>query len=319
MVLNTEYTPENIEKALALEKARGWFVGDFLTYIAIERNLAKRTVKEYERDLKSFFEFFSEEFEDGLTLLQIDTRTIREYLEYLRSKKDYSPQGLNRKIACLKSYFAYLVMDKYLVASPMTDIHSAKGGRLLPKVLGQSDIEQILTTARDLAQNKGDWMSVRNWAILELFYSTGMRLAELAGCNLSDLDLSEYRVRVTGKGNKQRFVLFNQATAEAIACYLHCRPNTKDQAVFLNRYYARLSGRAVEIIFDKVKAEAGVFTDASPHTIRHSFATHMLEGGSDLVTIKELMGHSSLQTTQVYTNISRVHMRDVYDKSHPRK
>ncbi len=152
-----------------------------------------------------------------------------------------------------------------------------------------------------------------------MFYATGMRLAELVGLNLSDLDFEQMSLRVTGKGNKQRMVFMNQSAVKALRIYLACRPNTRTDALFLNRFRDRLSRRAVELMFEKLKNEAGLQKAASPHTLRHSFATHMLEGGSDLVTIQELMGHQSLSTTEIYTNLSRQKMREVYDASHPRK
>lgn len=302
-----------------LDEARGYYVQDFLEHISVERNLGRRTVIEYEADLKLFFEFFQSHLQDGLTLGGMDERTIREFLSYLRRQRDYTPQGLNRKIACLKSYFRFLEKEGYVDSSPMNDVKSARGGRLLPKVLTEDEVHVLLQRTRErMAEKPGEWGPVRDRAILELFYATGMRLAEMVGLNMSDLDLDGRSLRVTGKGNKQRFVFMNEAAVMALRAYLACRPKTRTDALFLNRFLDRLSRRAVELMFEKIKDEAGLQKSASPHTLRHSFATHMLEGGSDLVTIKELLGHSNLSTTQVYTNISRPRMREVYDESHPR-
>lgn len=302
-----------------LDRARGYYVQDFLEHISVERNLGRRTVVEYEADLKLFFEFFEPHLQDGLTLAGMDERTIREFLSYLRRQRDYTPQGLNRKIACLKSYFRFLEKEGYVDSTPMNDVKSARGGRLLPKVLTEDEVGVILNrTVERMAEKPGEWGPVRDRAILELFYATGMRLAELVGLDVSDLDLDKRSLRVTGKGNKQRFVFMNEPAVKAVRAYLACRPKVRTDALFLNRFHDRLSRRAVELMFEKVKDEAGLQKAASPHTLRHSFATHMLEGGSDLVTIKELLGHSNLSTTQVYTNISRPRMREVYDESHPR-
>ena len=309
---------EELEKA-KLDKVRTWYVDDFLRYITVERNLAARTIREYGDDLRIFFDYLSPLLADGLTLDSIDSRTIGEFLAYLRIEHHYTAPALNRKIACLKSYFHFLERDGRLSSSPMDMISSAKEGRLLPKVLNRSDVQQLLSYAHSQSDGSKDWKAYRNTAILELFYATGMRLVELTGLNLSDLNFDDYSIRVTGKGNKQRIVFMNQVSVDALHSYLHVRPATRDSAVFLNRFYNRLSRRAIEIIFEKLKEEAGVFKDASPHTMRHSFATHMLEGGADLVTIKELLGHSSLSTTQIYTNLSRTKMREVYDNSHPRE
>lgn len=314
-----DQTPQS-ENRGRLDRARGWYVEDFLEHLAVERNLSRRTVHEYEADLRLFFEFFTPYLEDGLTLEGMDERTLREFLSYLRLQRDYTPQGLNRKIACLKSYFRFLEKEGHIRSSPMDRIRSARGGRLLPKVLSQDEVERILRTACErMAEKPGEWGPVRDRAILELFYATGIRLAELVGLNLSDLNLPEKTLLVTGKGNKQRMVFLNEAALAAVSTWLACRPRTRTDALFLNRFRDRLSRRAVELMFDKIKAEAGLEKAASPHTLRHSFATHMLEGGSDLVTIQELMGHQSLSTTQVYTNLSRERMRAVYESSHPRK
>lgn len=314
-----DQTPQS-ENRGRLDRARGWYVEDFLEHLAVERNLSRRTVHEYEADLRLFFEFFTPYLEDGLTLEGMDERTLREFLSYLRLQRDYTPQGLNRKIACLKSYFRFLEKEGHISSSPMDRIRSARGGRLLPKVLSQDEVGRILRTACErMAEKPGEWGPIRDRAILELFYATGIRLAELVGLNLSDLNLPEKTLLVTGKGNKQRMVFLNEAALAAVSTWLACRPRTRTDALFLNRFRDRLSRRAVELMFDKIKAEAGLEKAASPHTLRHSFATHMLEGGSDLVTIQELMGHQSLSTTQVYTNLSRERMRAVYESSHPRK
>ena len=302
-----------------LDRARGYYVQDFLEHLAVERNLGRRTVHEYEADLRLFFDFFEPHLQDGLTLSGMDERTIREWLSYLRRQRDYTPQGLNRKIACLKSYFRFLEKEGHVESSPMHDVKSARGGRLLPKVLTEDEVDLLLRRVGErMAEKPGEWGPIRDRAILELFYATGIRLAELVGLNLSDLDLDGRALRVTGKGNKQRFVFMNEPASKALRAWLACRPKVRTDALFLNRFLDRLSRRAVELMFEKVKDEAGLAKSASPHTLRHSFATHMLEGGSDLVTIKELLGHSNLSTTQVYTNISRPRMRQVYDESHPR-
>jgi len=308
------------DRRAGLDRARGWYVEDFLEHISVERNLSRRTVHEYEADLRIFFDFYMPFLDDGLTLDGMDERTLREFLAYLRRQRDYTPQGLNRKIACLKSYFRFLHKEGHVSTSPMDNVKSARGGRLLPKVLSPAEVDSILAaaTAR-MAEKPGEWGPIRDWTILELFYATGMRLAELVGLNLSDLDFEQMSLRVTGKGNKQRMVFMNQSAVKALRLYLACRPKTRTDALFLNRFRDRLSRRAVELMFEKLKNEAGLQKAASPHTLRHSFATHMLEGGSDLVTIQELMGHQSLSTTQIYTNLSRQKMREVYDASHPRK
>lgn len=301
------------------ESSRGWYVDEYLQYLSVEKNLAKRTIVEYRDDLELFFEFFKPMLAEGLTLGQIDNRTIREFLTFLKIEHNYTAVGLNRKIAALRGYFHFLEQEKHIEASPMNAVLNAKKGLALPKVLSQSDMDVLLTFAENRARQSCDWKDYRDAAIIELFYATGMRLAELSALNTVDINFDDYSLRLLGKGNKQRIAFMNQSACDALQAYLKVRPKTKSPAVFLNRFYQRFSRRGIEIMFDKVKEEAGVFKDASPHTLRHSFATHLLENGADVVTIKELLGHANLATTQIYTNLSRAHMRQIYDEKHPRR
>lgn len=303
-----------------LHRARGYYVQDYLLHLSVERSLGRRTVDEYESDLELFFQWIEPLVQDGLTFEGLDTRTIREFLAHLRHDRGYTSAGLNRKIACLKGYFAYLEVEKILASNPMTRVRSAKESRLLPKVLSPEEVELLLETVEEqIGEAKSQGLALRDRAIFELFYATGIRLSELVGLNADDLDFHRRTMRVLGKGRKERVVFFNQTAATAVSEYLHSTPRSHPGGpLFLNRYGARLSQRGVEKMFNTILQKSGLERHASPHTLRHSFATHLLEGGSDLVTIKELLGHESLQTTQVYTNISRQRMQDVYERAHPR-
>lgn len=303
-----------------LHRARGYYLQDYLLHLSVERSLGRRTVEEYEGDLKLFYDWLEPLLLEGLTLEGIDARTVREFLAHLRKARAYTSSGLNRKIACLKGYFGYLEAEKILESSPMTRIRSAKEGRLLPKVLSQEEVELLLATVEErIAQANRPDLALRDRAIFELFYATGIRLSELVGLDRDDFDFPNKTMRVLGKGRKERVVFFTEAAANCVMEYLEGTPRKSPGGpVFLNRYGARLSQRGVEKMFKAVLEASGLEKHASPHTLRHSFATHLLEGGSDLVTIKELLGHESLQTTQVYTNISRQRMRSVYQRAHPR-
>lgn len=282
--------------------------------------MGRRTIEEYESDLELFLGWLEPLFQDGLTFENIDTRTLREFLAHLRHDRDYSPAGLNRKIACLKGYFAYLEAEKLIAANPMGRVRSAKERKTLPKVLTPDEITLLLDTVEDrIGETRNPELALRDRAIFELFYATGMRLSELVGLSVDDLDFDRQTARVLGKGGKERVVFFNDAAAVALEEYLFASPRQNPGGpVFLNRYGARISQRGVEKMFKQILQQSGLEKHASPHTLRHSFATHLLEGGSDLVTIKELLGHQSLQTTQVYTNITRQRMKSVYDRAHPR-
>ena len=301
------------------DRASGYYVRDYLTYLSVERTLSTRTIAEYEGDLAIFLGFMEPFLQEDLTLSGIDARTIREFLAHLRKDRQYTANALNRKIACLKGYFRYLESEGIIPASPLQRIKSAKEGRMLPKVLSENEVESLLKTAEQpRPTSENPVLAARDSAILELFYAAGLRLSELVGLDLGDIDREAMTLRVLGKGNKERVVFINQTALAAVDEYLKVRPKVKTTALFLNRFGDRLSQRAIQLMFASTLERSDVTRKASPHTLRHSFATHMLEGGSDLVTIKELLGHESLQTTQIYTNISRARMRDVYNDSHPR-
>lgn len=297
-----------------LEKARGYYKEDFINYIAVERNLSPRTVKEYQQDIELFLAYYEPFFEQELTLKTMDERTIREFLTYLKMKKGYTARAINRKIATLKGYFKFLENEGFIPRNPMVNIKSAKTGKQIPKVLSQSEVESILE-----APTGTGILSKRDRAILELFYATGMRISELIGLNIESVDFERSMIKVRGKGNKERFVLMNNSAREALKAYLDERAKIDSPALFLNRTNVRLSKRTVQQLFARYLKKAGISKPASPHTLRHSFATHLLMGGADLMTIKELLGHENLSTTQVYTNISLEHIRDIYEKSHPRE
>jgi site-specific recombinase XerD len=303
-----------------LHRAHGYYVQDYLLHLSVERSLGRRTVAEYESDLELFLAWLEPLFLDGLGFEQLDTRTIREFLGHLRHDRNYTSSGLNRKIACLKGYFAYLELEKILPNNPMTRVRSAREARLLPKVLSPEEMEVLLQAVEErIGQTKNPHLALRDRAIFELFYATGIRLSELVGLQVDDIDFRRRTLRVLGKGRKERVVFFNQTASDALSEYLHVTPRKEARGpLFLNRYGARLSQRGVEKMFATILKISGLEKHASPHTLRHSFATHLLEGGSDLVTIKELLGHESLQTTQVYTNISRRRMQTVYERAHPR-
>lgn len=314
-----------------LHRARGYYQKDFINFLAVERNLAARTLREYADDVRCFFEFFKPHLDADLTLPDIDERSVRDFLTWLKIERKFTARAINRKIASLRNYFKFLVREGVVTRSPLADLKSLKLPKHLPKVLGQDDVVRLLERkpdvdidagkkrrGRPLSEARLAFAEARDNAILELLYATGMRISELVGLDITDVDFQERALRVTGKGNKQRLVLMNESAAAALQAYLVCRPQSPTRAIFLNQRGGRLTARAVEYMFaDRMRA-AGVRHEASPHTLRHSFATHMLEGGSDLMTIKELLGHENLSTTQIYTNISLNHVKQVYRDAHPR-
>ncbi len=262
-----------------MEHVRDYYLPDYLTYLSVERTLARRTIHEYEQDLRLFLDYLAPFFAEELTLATIDARTIREFLAYLRNKKNYSPSALNRKIAALKGYFKFLEGEGYLTSSPMQRISSAKEGRLLPKVMSEQEVEVLLDQPTE--EKLSPELAARDQAILELFYSSGLRLSELVGVNLQDIDWEKLHLRVTGKGNKQRFVFLTPHAGQAIQAYLKLRTH-KSEALFLNRFGQRLSTRAVQILFGKRMDSAQLQRKASPHAatlLRHPSAGRRLGPG----------------------------------------
>ena len=277
----------------------------------LERGRAVRTVDEYAQDLKTFASFVG-----GRDLFLDATRSdVRRFISELMGKRAYGATSVRRKLAALRAFFAYLVTEKRREDNPTTGIPSPKGERRLPKVLSEDDIAKVLRTT---IAGRSDEFRLRDRAMLELLYATGIRRAELVGLNVDDVDLQRRFARVLGKGAKERVVLFNEAATEAISGYLAVRPRSNDPALFLTKLKTRMSLRQAWHIFRSLVDVSGIGKHASPHVMRHSFATHLLENGADLVTIKELLGHESLATTQIYTNVSMRHLRDTYDNAHPR-
>lgn len=298
-----------------LLKNQKYHVKEFINFITVEIGLSPRTVKEYYHDLRIFLGFFMPHFNEELTLDTIDERTLREFLTYLKLDKSYTPEAINRKIATLKAYFSFLESEGYIKKNPMVKVKSAKLGKHLPKVLTENEIKLFF----DALYSSNDKYNIRDRSIFEIFYATGMRISEVVGMNRGDIDFDKMTIKVKGKGDKERMVLVNESSVKALKEYLNIRPNVNTPALFISKKNTRLTSRMIEYIFLKYLEKTGINKSASPHTIRHSFATHMLERGSDLVTIKELLGHENLSTTQIYTNISMQHIRETYKRSHPRE
>jgi site-specific recombinase XerD len=283
----------------------------FATMLLLERGRAARTVVEYRADIAAFAGWRG----SRAAVLNAASADIRRFIVLLLQERGYAATAVRRKLAALRAFYGYLTLEKVISENPALGIPSPKAPSRLPKVLSEDEVARVLRTS---AAGRSDEFRLRDRAMLELLYASGIRRAELAGLNLEDVDLELRQARVIGKGNKERVVLLNQAAADAISQYLGVRPRSADPAVFLSRNKRRLGLRQIWVIFRDAVTLSGLAKTASPHIMRHSFATHLLENGADLVTIKELLGHESLATTQIYTNVSRGHMRRAYDSAHPR-
>ncbi len=295
-----------------------YFLDDFLLSLAEQKKLSPITIKAYEHDLKIFFQFLASYQEKDLILTDIDKQTILDFLSYLNIEKNYNPRSLNRKISTLKTYFRYLEDQNYITYSPLNKIDCVRLPERLPKTFEVNQLQILLniieqqpeTTTNSIFRKK------RDLAIIELFYATGMRLSELTELTLSQINFDTKTVRVIARGNKERIVFINDMALNALKNYVEVRKSERKE-LFISQKGCKLTIRAIQHLFTKYAGEAGL-EDFSPHTIRNSFATHMLEGGADLVTIKKLLGHSRVSSTEVYLKVSQQLKEQVYISAHPR-
>jgi len=285
----------------------------FIDYLQYEKNYSSYTVSNYERDLESFINFLNKEI---CKISEVDYRIIRLYLIEMHTKK-YSNKTICRNISSLRSFFKYLLKEGKLKDNPMSLITNPKVEQSLPNFLYYQELEKILETP-DTKTPLGQ----RDALILELFYATGVRVSELVNIELKDIDFSNRYIKILGKGNKERYVIYGQRCKDLLNSYLddgYIKLNKKNSDyLFLNNNGSSLTAGGVEYIINKVVKMSGIKSHVSPHTLRHTFATHMLNEGADLKSVQELLGHSDLKTTGIYTHVSNEHLRKVYLSAHPR-
>ncbi|RKY36399.1 MAG: tyrosine recombinase XerC [Candidatus Omnitrophota bacterium] len=281
----------------------------FLAYLKTEKNYSQHTIINYSVDLRDFSEFLPKE------IARIDVLDIRNFLVFLRQKK-IKKNSINRKIACLKSFFKFLLLKGKIKTNPMAGFVSLKTEKKLPIFLSEDALNMLLSApSQDTLQGK------RDRAILEILYSTGIRVGEAVNLNITDIDSAQGMVNVFGKGKKQRLTPIGDNALIALNRYLifrHRINNLDNQALFLNKYGRRLSDRGVRGIVNKYIKLTSSSKGISPHSLRHSFATHLLNRGADLRSVQELLGHANLSTTQIYTHLSVSNLKEVYQRAHPR-
>ena len=293
----------------------------FFQHLKYERNLSPHTLRNYASDLEQFQQhLFSVEKRDDFPLSEIDRLTIREWMASLHGRNKKT--SVARKLASLRTFFQFLIREGKLESNPAKLVATPKIERKLPNHLSMEDAVSFVETP-DINTDLGR----RDRAILEFLYATGIRVGELVGIDLGDVDLRERMVRVTGKRKKQRIVPFGEPAAQAVTLYLESTraaflsgapEATRDNALFLHRRGGRLTTRSVGRMIDKYIKMCADIHDISPHSLRHTFATHLLDSGADLRDIQELLGHARLSTTQIYTQVSMEKMIEVYDKAHPK-
>lgn len=297
----------------------------FSNHIEIERNLSPHTKRSYVNDVKQFQQFL---LRNGISVrkggndkrIDVDQMTIRAFLAYLYRKK-IKKVTISRKIASLRAFFKYLLREGSMKNNPAELIQTPKIDKYLPTFLSVDEVFSLVDTTF-----KSDIFGLRDKAMIELFYSSGVRVGELTGMNIDDIDWVSDLIKIRGKGKKERIVPVGGPAAEALKIYVDRRDelvkkrnnHEEDNALFLNRFGTRMTARSIGRLLDKYVLSSGINKKIGPHALRHTFATHLMDGGADLRVIQELLGHESLSTTQKYTSVSVVKLLEIYDRAHPR-
>ena len=297
-------------------------IADFQIYLEVERNVSKHTLKAYIADVEEFNSFLRESdiIKNNDALINVEPETIRTYLSHLYREK-VKKVTVNRKIYSLRSFYKYLLRAGKIKNNPAEMVQTPKIEKYIPTFLSVDETFQLLGDQGDNSVS-----GLRDHAMLELFYSSGLRLSELAGLNVTDFDFRQALVKLRGKGKKERIVPVGQKALQAIDEYIKKTTEARKKGddslfknpLFLNARGKRITARSIARIVDAITVRSGIGRKISPHALRHSFATHLLNAGADLRSIQELLGHESLSTTQKYTAVNINRMMEVYDKAHPR-
>lgn len=292
-------------------------IDGFLRYLKIERNASELTIKSYSEDFGSLLDYVRDRVGEVSSPAELQIAQLRGYVAYLH-ECDYARTTIARRLASLRSFFRYCQREGLVTSNPAKVLRTPRVGRKLPHFLTIEQITQLLE-----APPANEVEGLRDRAMLETMYSAGLRVAELVGMNLDNWDRDANIVRVFGKGKKERIAPIGRHASKALARWLEVRepaPNAKPadrQAMFLNRFGTRLTTRSVGRMLEKYLGLTGLDKLTTPHTLRHTFATHLLDGGADLRSVQEMLGHKSLTTTQIYTHVSTKRLRDTYEQAHP--
>jgi len=296
-------------------------IGDFLKYLEVEKGFPQNTIAAYRNDLNQLAGFIEEEAAKRGSIppwASFDRQSMLSYLLDLR-QRNYAATTIARKVAAVRSFFKFMVAEGLIKANPIQDVRSPKIGRSLPRPISFSQVRLLIEQPSKLSTPEAK----RDRAMLELLYASGMRVSELVSLNLGDVDLENGYVRCLGKGNKERVIPIYEQAVLAVKEYIEeTRPqvvhNDEEKALFLNPRGERLTRQGFWQKLKEYAKSANLEPEVTPHTLRHSFATHMLSGGADLRSVQELLGHANISTTQVYTHLTTEHIRRTYEQSHPR-
>ena len=296
-------------------------IADYKNYLQIERGLSKNSIENYSYDIKKLIQYL-EEHSIIESPISINNTIVKDFIYSV--SKSINPRSQARLISGLRNFFDYLIFENYRTTNPLDLIESPRIGRKLPDTLSITDIDNLINAIDLSYQYNGVNLGERNRAIIETLYSCGLRVSELIELKVSDLFFEEGFIKVTGKGDKQRFVPIGSSTQNyiniwiAIRNHITIQPNSKD-VLFLNFKGKKLTRAMVFTIIKQLVKKTGLEKTVSPHTFRHSFATHLLENGADLRAIQMMLGHESITTTEIYMHVDRSHLSDVLNKFHPRK
>ena len=291
------------------------YVKDFLKYLYLERRYSPHTIRSYETDLRQFEIFLNDHFASQRIFWHLIDKKILRYFLIRLQEQGISRRSIGRKLATLKSFFRYLLKQGIIEKNPASTVKMPKFEKKLPEYLTEEETQNLLRLP-----NFKTFEGLRDLAILELLYGTGMRLSELINLRVSQVDFKERLIRVIGKGNKERIIPFGGSARLILERYLAIRPQYADKTVdnlFVLKTGKKMYPVAVQRIVKKYLSQVSQIQKKSPHILRHTYATHLLNAGADIRVVKDLLGHENLSTTQVYTHLSIEHLKDIYNRAHP--
>ena len=294
------------------------YLEEFKTYLSVEKNFSEHTIKAYDSDIVSFILWL-----DGVSVTEVNFDKLREYLHFIQ-RFEYQKTTIARKTASIRTFYKFLFREKYIDSNPALSLSAPKRPKPLPKFLTPEEVEQILNNVK-IDTPAG----FRNRVILELLWATGMRVSELSGLNCGDVNYEENEIKVFGKGAKERIVLMSNRAKDYLLQYINSARNLivnpayktppidEDSPLFINNTGYRLQNKTIRKVINDTVEKIQLPKKVTPHVFRHSFATKLIENGADLRVVQELLGHSGISNTQIYTHVSMKHMKDVYESAHP--
>ncbi|MCF6093466.1 site-specific tyrosine recombinase XerD [Microaerobacter geothermalis] len=290
------------------------YISQFIHYLSVEKGLSNNTLESYDRDIKLYCSYLKDQH------LDIKNTTRTHIISFLmdQQKKGKATSTISRNLVSIRSFYQFLTKERILEKDPSLHLESPKIDKKLPKVLSVQEVELLLH-----APSLDDTLGLRDKAMLELLYATGIRVSELVSLNLGDVNLGMGFIKCFGKGSKERIIPLGKVSIRMMAYYLersrpHLKKKVEVDALFLNHHGKRLTRQGFWKIIKKYAKSTGIKKEITPHTLRHSFATHLLENGADLRAVQEMLGHADISTTQIYTHITKTRLKEVYARSHPR-